>query len=180
MKQYLPHFRMVGTGEKMCVVTGEDRSGGQIASQRASTEGGIASLRLQSWYEKRQPHRWQKLHSQGAGKVSAYPREVASQNATTVGWALQVAPKQAPPPMRKDDDRAKYIQAHLFGDGCATETTITEMLRDLEGSHASSTIKDIKRVVQNCRGQDGKKSNAFWYTGKESWWQTDAQEEGDD
>ena len=68
MKQYLPHFRMVGTGEEMCVVTGEDRSGGQVASQRASTEGGIASLRLQSWYKKRQPHRWQMLHTKAQVK----------------------------------------------------------------------------------------------------------------
>ena len=47
--------------------------------------------------------------------------------------------KKAPPPMRKYEGIVKFIQAHLFGGGCATVTAV------------SSTIEK----VSSCRGQYG-------------------------
>ena len=52
---------------------------------------------------------------------------------------------------------ANFVQDHFFGGGCATDTAVTEMVRRSGGDHADSTIEDIRRVVQNCRGQNGKR-----------------------
>ena len=54
------------------------------------------------------------------------------------------------------DGIAENIKAQLFGGVGATETAMTERVRGLEDSHASSTIADHRCVVQNGRGQDGK------------------------
>ena len=53
------------------------------------------------------------------------------------------------PPMRRDEGVANFMHPHLFGGGCATDTTVTEMVRSLGGNDADSTIADIRRVVQD-------------------------------
>ena len=67
--------------------------------------------------------------------------------------ALGIAGGTKEGPHRFED----YTQAHLFGSGSATESAITEMARGVEGSHTSSTVDDIRRVVQNLQGQDDKR-----------------------
>ena len=63
--------------------------------------------------------------------------------------------------MRNDEGIANFIQAHLFGGGCAPDTAVTEVAHRPGGDRADSTVEDISRVVQHCRGQNGQSTGCF-------------------
>ena len=51
---------------------------------------------------------------------------------------------------------ADSTQALVFGEGCATDTAITEMVSSVQRYFGECTVEDIRRVVRNCQGQTGR------------------------
>ena len=83
-----------------------------------------------------------------AGDGPTYPRKLASDVAATSEMGRRLRLQR-----EKGEDIAKSTE-DVFETRSAT---YTEMVRSLVGSRASSTVEDIRRVVQNCQGQDGKR-----------------------